>query len=496
MTGDDHPHGRFGGWPTDRGTARLVAVVCLVGLLVGGVGLFATSFPTDGTGSAGSASAIDPSANLSDLHDRSITGENVTVGVVDVTGFDTDHPAIADRVVAARSFAAGETVANDGQNAHGTAAASLVSRVAPDADLYLASFDTGQDYRRAMAWMVEQDVDVVVAPVTFYGKPDDGSARVDRVAHKAQSQGTLVVASAGNLGQSHWTGHFDPADGAHRFDQRLADEDAETEDRFEADTRNYLVGDGRREVSVWLSWEQARPDANLTLELYAEEQGGSRLVARSQPYRADDVPNERIHATLDPDESYYVTVTGGETATGVRFSLSSPTHSFEHRVRSGSIAAPATAEDVLAVGAYNGRTGRAEPFSGAGPVPPSRLGIDLVAPDRLSAANHPNGFVGSSAAAPYVAGVAALVLEVNPDASPATVQRLLLATASDVPPQGLDPVSGHGTVEPARAVAAAQNGTTQNRVLVMPSFSSAAIETPDTEHVWPHRPHPGPNGDG
>ena len=78
--------------------------------------------------------------DLESLHAAGITGESVDVGVVDVTGFDPDHEALSGQVTATRSFGRGESIRNAGHNDHGTAAASLVARTAPDADLHLATF--------------------------------------------------------------------------------------------------------------------------------------------------------------------------------------------------------------------------------------------------------------------------------------------------------------------------------------------------------------------
>jgi hypothetical protein len=421
----------------------LLAVALAVGLLVAGIGAFAASAPTvsEPGASSGVESAPTNATGLDRLHAAGVTGANVSVGVVDVTGFDAGHPAIADRVVATRSFASGETVRNGGNTAHGTAAASLVTRVAPDSSLYLATFDTVSGYRRAVAWLLANDVDVVVAPVTFYGKPGDGSSAVARVGTQAARSGTVFVAPVGNLAQGHWRGRYDPIrNGTHRF----------------ADgTRNYVRTSGSDDLTVWLSWDRRHAAENYTAELYWTNGTSSRLVARSQPYRADGVPNERIVASLSSG-AYYVVVRGPPNRTGARLRLSSPTHSFQYRDPSGSIAAPATGRDVLAVGAYDEEAGRVEPFSSHGPAG-DRLGVDVVAPDDLPAAEKPEGFEGSSASAPYAAGVAALVLDADPRASPRAVETTLERTAVDVADAGVDEATGYGRVDAVRAVEGIRN---------------------------------------
>ncbi len=59
---------------------------------------------------------------------------------------------------------------------------------------------------------------------------------------------------------------------------------------------------------------------------------------------------------------------------------------------------------------------------------------------------------GTSMAAPFVAGVAALVLEQSPGLTPAQVRERLTDTAKDLGPRGFDPDYGYGAVNPGAAL--------------------------------------------
>ncbi|QGA83634.1 S8 family serine peptidase [Halomicrobium sp. LC1Hm] len=417
----------------------VLAVTALIAVL-------AVTAPTVETATAGTGSTtpVVSGEDLDAIHDSGITGDGVRVGVVDVTGFDPGHESIESQVVATRSFGRDQSVRNAGRHDHGTAAASLVARVAPDAELALATFDTPRGYHRAVRWLLDRDVDVIVAPVSFYGTPGDGSARVARVAERARAENVTFVAPTGNLARGHWDGEYDdPSDG------KL---------RFSGGTRNYLRSDGATELTLWLSWDRAHAAETYRASLYWTDGNRTQLIARSQPYERDGVPNQRLSVQLEGGD-YFVVVRGPSDATGAHLELVSPTHRFQYDDPAGSITAPATADDVLAVGAYDLRRDRPEPFSSRGPTTDGRTGVDVVAPDRLPAAQRPDGFVGSSAGAPYVGGLAALLLDVDPSRSPTAVERALERHARDVGRDGVDMQTGHGLVRPAPTVRAVANDT-------------------------------------
>jgi hypothetical protein len=413
-------------------TRALAAAAVAVALLVAAIGGLALS-AADPAAPAASATERAPD-DLQALHAAGTTGENVTVGVVDVTGFDTDHPRLSGRVVDARAFGPGATVDNGGRTRHGTAAAAVVARTAPDADLRLASFDTQSGFRRAVTWLLGTEVDVIVAPVSFYGTAGDGESTVARLGEWARSQGVVFVAPTGNLARGHWRGTGNDIDG-----DRL---------QFGDSTRNYLAGRGSR-ARIWLSWD--RPGVNYTAELYRDTGAEPALVARSQPYPGDDLPNARIAAQLEGG-TYFLTVRSPDGPTNATLRLSSPTHRLQRTTPERSLTAPATGRGVVGVGAYEVDDERVAPFSSRGPTADGRLGVDLVAPARHAVAGDDEPLVGSSAAAPYAGGVAALVLDSDPGLSPREVEFRLERTAVDVGPSGTDATAGHGLVAPGRAV--------------------------------------------
>jgi len=136
---------------------------------------------------------------------------------------------------------------------------------------------------------------------------------------------------------------------------------------------------------------------------------------------------------------------------------------------SRTISCPGTAFDVITVGAIddcntkNIRDDTLCPFSGRGPTRDGRPKPDVVAPGlNIMSPNATGGysnFGGTSAAAPHVAGVAALILQAHPKWTPAMVKCAINATANlnDLliqPDPAHNPKNdrGCGIVDAARAI--------------------------------------------
>ena len=132
----------------------------------------------------------------------------------------------------------------------------------------------------------------------------------------------------------------------------------------------------------------------------------------------------------------------------------------------GCVTYPARLNTVTAVGAITSRGNRSF-YSQFGPeldlVAPSsdQLGfgnvhtIDRVGNFGATGTDYISFFGGTSAAAPVVAGAAALVYSVNPNLTVAQMRNILHSTADDMGPSGRDNNFGHGRINAHQAVLAA-----------------------------------------
>lgn len=148
---------------------------------------------------------------------------------------------------------------------------------------------------------------------------------------------------------------------------------------------------------------------------------------------------------------------------------------------------PAAYPEVIAVAATTSADAHAS-YSSAGPY------VDLAAPggDPLGPQDNDPGhwiastywtggapayarLAGTSQASPHVAGVAALVLSVDPGLSNTQVEEILESTATDLGPGGKDDLFGHGRVDARASVLSAAAGNQASpRVPTLPSGSSRA----------------------
>lgn len=116
---------------------------------------------------------------------------------------------------------------------------------------------------------------------------------------------------------------------------------------------------------------------------------------------------------------------------------------------SSYVSYPAAYPSVIAVGAIDSTLRRAS-FSNFGD------GLDVMAPGVMIYSTQGGGgyqyLSGTSTAAPYVAGIVALMLSVNPALTPVEIGSVINATATDISRAGYDTSTGWGIVDAFKAV--------------------------------------------
>ena len=401
-------------------------------------------------------------------HNADYRGRNVKVGVID-SGFDGFSPLQGSELpsnVTARCYFDGPRAPSsrlsdcEVDSDHGTAIAEIVVDVAPEAELYIANIYSFGDLRNAVDWMAEQGVKVINVSLGFpYDGPGDGTSPFSnsplRTVDAAVSNDITWINSAGNEARQTWYGTFqDPNNtGVHHFTARDQGND-------------FIVREGD-EVRVFMRWDDTwgQADCDLDLALFNAERGpagryplvsvdvtvedgsaGSypRAIVRFQDkataaqagvyflvifmHTCADIPDWiQLTAWVDSDLQYY-----------------SSSHHMGNPEESRNTG-------MMAVGATNyWDTSTIATYSNRGPTVDGRTKPDITGVACGRSATFPiiEGtqcwFPGTSASAPHVAGLAALIRQRFPDFDSMETVEYLQQHASDRGTAGADNTWGHG----------------------------------------------------
>ena len=411
-----------------------------------------------------------------------------------------------------------------GAGAEGTAILEIVHDLAPGAQLSFANADTDLAFNRAVNYLASTN-DIVMDDLGFFGDAYDGTSGVSTNTAAALNNPAYpiraYVTSVGNSADEHYLGTYEDSgvDGAsiagirgtghlHRFKQT---DDTTDVLALGPQPFNVILLPRRGEVVIFLSWDDPMGGSANNYDLYLIERSSGRVVASStdvqrgaqDPVEAIDFVNngasgffqiyvQNVGDAAQPKQLNLFSFEPQCAADGPRL-LAAPRHerhNYNTATRSVSAQSDAggTPVSVISVGAICSASAAAsarfasnpdascddttnstiEFFSSQGPTLDGRHKPDVSAIDGVSitgAGGFPNLFFGTSAAAPHVAGVAALALQSAPcllasDSAPRdavaardALRNLIVGHAFPLSESGSpDNVTGSGRVDAATTV--------------------------------------------
>jgi hypothetical protein len=381
-----------------------------------------------------------------DWHEVEYQGEGIKAAVIDSGFYDwTGLQANGDlpqNTICINDWSSQDDCGDSDSNQwHGSACVQYLHDMAPGLDaLYLYPFQYTEQLPFIVEDMISKGIDVASLSWGWLnGEPNDGSGFVSKTVNMAKEDGDIFFAvAAGNHRLKHWEGTFsdspDDADPCHDFDPGLA------EPTHFLSMLNYARGNegdvlnqtsGRLTAALtWNGWPTT--DQDYDLYLYELVDGVWEIADSSTDTQdGDDPPTELIHHANLASGYYALAICskGKIRPTGYLELFTWRNHQdYRYRMEASSLLEPATADGAMTAGAFPWELpDTLEDFSSLGPRNPDNGGPyraeacdrpkpeckpDFAGPDltQFDVDGDTWRLIGTSAAAPHLAGAAALVM--------------------------------------------------------------------------------------
>jgi len=422
--------------------------------------------PMTSTGSVESEGDGILRADLARTH-FGITGAGVTVGVLSdsVDGIASSKSTL-DLPSSVQVLQAGQ---GEGE---GTAMLEIVHDLAPGAGLAFYGPSTSGDMITGVGRLAGAGARVIVDDLTFFDQPCFEEGPIALAVDALASQGVIYATSSGNFAQSsgadrgHYEGAFDgggPIGGPTHNVHLFAPSDA---------LQQITVLPGAAGV-IFLQWADKFGAASDDYDVYVVDGQGTVVAQSDNPQNGNDDPMETVfldnRGSASPATVFVVVDLFNGAPRPFKMFYSGITN-IEHGSAVSSLAGHANASGAITVGTINADDPGNDdiaPYSSQGPAniffpaPELRDKPDVTGIDGVSvtgAAGFPSPFFGTSAAAPHVAAVAALMVSKKPALDLTLLKAAMQASAVDLGAAGFDTVFGAGLVDADAALAAIDGG--------------------------------------
>ena len=363
---------------------------------------------------------------------QGFTGTGVKVGVLD-GGFSGYDGLLGTELPDTVTVWWAPSIGGPGSSVHGTACAEIVYDVSPNAEFYLANFNTEVEWANAIDWLISQGVDVISCSMGWLNTgPGDGTGVICAKVTDARAAGILWSQSAGNQARRHWSGYWSDPDGNGWLNFTSTDE------------TNMIYASAGDQITVGLRWDDPWGASGNDYDLYLLDDSQTIVASSTNWQDGNDNPTETLVYTVSTSGYYHIKVEMYSADGTARFDLFTFDHDLQYQVAAGSLLEPADSPDAMTMGAVPwDNPDTLEYFSSQGPTTDGRTKPDLVAPDGVSNVTY-GTFYGTSAAAPHGAGAAVLVKQRYPVYTPDQIQGYLEGNAVDLGTAGKDNQYGSG----------------------------------------------------
>ncbi len=386
------------------------------------------------------------------------TGGGVKVGIIS----DGADAAAYARVAGSPYFDLPSLITVDaarpGHGVEGLAMMEILYDIAPGARFYFSGPATSVEMIASINWMVSQGVQVIVDDVGFYQEPFFAHGPLAQAVAQAVARGITYVTAAGNDASDHYQAGYV---------QGPAFNSGFLHDFGGGDIGQTVTIAPGATFTAFLQWSDPFGASTNDYDLYLVRSSDGIILTSSVGFQTGIQDPREIVIYKNTSSTPLTAFVAINKFRGAARELELFTFgdSYQQYVTpSDSLFSQAALPEVLTVGAMNAAsvaTGTVAAYSSQGPATiytdfasqtKMRLdsldgvGIDGVETKLGQLGLFANPFYGTSAAAPHVAGLAALLLQIHPGLTPAALAAALDATATDLTRYGLgyDATSGFG----------------------------------------------------
>ena len=380
-----------------------------------------------------------------------VTGDGIKVGLIS-DGVEDVSEAMASGVLPEDVH-----VLSPGKGNEGTVMLEILHETSPGAELYFHSAGSNKlEFNRAVDALIAEGCQIICDDVGWPDEPffEDGIV-ASHIKEVIESQSILYVSAAGNDAGRHYQGmFFDNGSGWHDFSSGTST------------SRNiYMDVPPGEKVTVVLQWNDPWNCSENDYDLYLYDCCSGKEIAASEKVQSGtETPLEYIKY-VNREEAVQTLGISVKKHSGedrilevyIYPNSSVKVHS-DNLVEEDSVFGHPAVQGVICVGAVdsgNPDNRSIAPYSSRGPVSiyypiyELRNKTDISGPGsvRVSGTNGTGSFfMGTSASAPSVAGVGALIWSMCPEKNGSEIREILCSSAEDLGEPGYDTIFGYGSV--------------------------------------------------
>jgi Ca2+-binding RTX toxin-like protein len=365
----------------------------------------------------------------------------------------------------------------DGTNPYGKdegrAMLQIIHDIAPGAELMFHSAVSNTEMASAIRKLQQAGADIIVDDLGFVNQSFFQDGIIAQAVDEVVEKGVVYISAAGNDGERSYEETFRPLNDA--VDFSFDNQDYIAHDfNGNGDVFNRFTLPQGTTLTLTFQWDDNFDNAVHDLDIFVvrnSDLANPDIVAHSSDDNIGNNPLETLSFTNNTDTDQFSILIGQRNTVASHpekikyISFSSKADHFEYGHDSPTVFGHPNAAGAIAVGAVRYQTPsevKSSSSVGGTPIlldengntmstPEVRLKPDIVAPDSVSTTVEGfETFSGTSAAAPHVAGMAALMLQAaggSGSLTPAEVRSLLQQTANDIAASGMDNQSGAGLVQ-------------------------------------------------